>query len=716
MQAQAARYPCSPMDISMRWLNQYLSPSDLTPEEADHILTEAGMPIEEHKPAQYKGGEGDVVLDVEVTSNRGDCLGHIGIAREIAAARYTDNRRTLVMPELAKMSFGAPIDSDLKLTNSVPEVCPLFTARLIRNVKIGPSPDWLVQSLESMGQRSINNVVDITNFITLELGNPCHVFDYDKLAGHELQVRYAKEGEEVNTLYAGKHKLRTTDLVVADANGPQSLAGIIGGFDSQVDEGTTTVVFEMATWDKVTVRNTGRRLNIRTDAAFRFERGIDPRTINYAAQRAVELICKVSGGELADGVLSQGAPLPEDSVIELRPSRCDVVLGVHSDPNEIAELLNALSIKTEIAGDVLKCTIPPHRSHDLLREIDLIEEVARARSLAVVPASETIDVRIREPQQSERAVRAIGACLTGLGYYETITYSFTSPKKGDMFLRDGQETVAVDDDRRKAEPTLRPSVLLGLMYSRKANQDARASMPGGVRLFEIASCFAQKAGTHNTIERRQLAMLADVPYEGKKAKHEDIQNAVRVMRGSIESMVALTFGGDVPVIITPTKPAHQGYSDAAHATISVERDGKTIELGSFGLLSDHAKKAEGLNGEYVAAELWIDELIEPYPPISRASLLPAYPGIDRDLSLIVAETTPWSSIETLARSQELAKCVGYEMVSVYRGKQVGDGKKSVTLRLHFRDDDRTLTHEEVDPQMDQLAQAARSELDADIRS
>jgi phenylalanyl-tRNA synthetase beta chain len=285
-----------------------------------------------------------------------------------------------------------------------------------------------------------------------------------------------------------------------------------------------------------------------------------------------------------------------------------------------------------------------------------------------------------------------------------------------MFLHDGQEAVAVDDDRRKAEPTLRPSVLLGLMYSRKANQDARASMPGGVRLFEIASCFAQKAGTHNTIERRQLAMLADVPYEGKKAKHEDIQNAVRVMRGSIESMVALTFGGDVPVIITPTKPVHQGYSDSAHATISVERDGKTIELGSFGLLSDQAKKAEGLNGEYVAAELWIDELIEPYPPISRASLLPAYPGIDRDLSLIVAESTPWSSIETLARSQELAKCVGYEMVSVYRGKQVGDGKKSVTLRLHFRDDERTLTHEEVDPQMDQLAQAARSTLDADIRS
>lgn len=703
------------MDISMRWLNQYLSPADLTPEEADFILTEAGMPIEEYKPTVLPNGEKDMVLDVEVTSNRGDCLGHVGIAREIAAARYTDKRRSLKMPELAEMDLGPAIGDDLKLTNSVPEVCPLFTARLLRGIKVGPSPDWLVQAIESLGQRSINNVVDITNFITLELGNPCHVFDYDKLAGHELQVRYAKEGEEVNTLYAGKHKLKTTDLVVADAEGPQSLAGIIGGHDSQVDEGTTTVVFEMATWDTMTVRNTGRRLNIRTDAAFRFERGIDPRTIEYAAKRAVQLICEVSGATLAEGVLSQGAPLPTEKIIELRPSRCDVILGVHSEPAEIAGLLNALSIRTEIAGETLRCAIPPFRSHDLLREIDLIEEVARARSLAVIPAFDKVSVQIREPQQSEKAVGAVGACLSGLGYYETITYSFTSPEKGTMFLRDGQETVAVDDDRRKAEPTLRPSALLGLMYSRKANQDARASMPGGVRLFEIASCFAQKAGTRDSTERRQLAMLADVPFAGKSAKHDEIQHAVRTMRGSIESMLGLTFG-DAEIVFTPAKPAHGGYSANAHAIISVEQGGKPIELGSIGLLSDQAKQVEGLTGVYVAAELWIDEVIAPFPPISRASLLPAYPGIDRDLSLIVEEATPWSSIQTLARSQSLAKCVGCEMVSVYRGKQVGEGKKSVTMRLHFRDDERTLRHEEVDPQMDQLAGAAKSSLGAEIRS
>ncbi|MFG0313963.1 MAG: phenylalanine--tRNA ligase subunit beta, partial [Phycisphaerales bacterium] len=474
------------MDISLRWLNQYLTPGDVTADQVDHIMTQAGMPIEEHKP----GLDGDTILDVEVTSNRGDCLGHVGIAREIAAAQYADKPRVLTMPQINQSSLGAPIGDELTLENRVPDRCPLFTARLIRNVKIGPSPDWLRKAIESFGQKSINNVVDVTNYITLELGNPCHVFDYDKLAGKALIVREATPGEKVNTLYAGEHELRSSDLVVADAERPQSLAGIIGGHDSQVDENTTTVVFEMATWDTVSVRNTGRRLQIRTDAAFRFERGIDPRTIDFAAQRAVALICEVSGGQLAEGVLSEGAPLPEDKAITLRPDRCDLLLGVQTEPSEMADLLNALSFKTTIESDgTLRCVIPPHRSHDVTREIDLIEEVARARSLGVIPVQETLPVRAREPQTSERAMSTISRALTGLGFYETITFSFTSPKKGELFKRAGTDLVAVDDDRRKAEPTLRPSVLLGLLATRHANQSARTSTPGGIRLYEHAQCF-----------------------------------------------------------------------------------------------------------------------------------------------------------------------------------------------------------------------------------
>ena len=701
------------MDISLRWLNQYLAPSDLSAEQADHILTEAGLPIEEYKA----GVAGDVVLDVEVTSNRGDCLGHVGCAREIAAAQYADKPRELVMPALKDMDLGAPIGNELTLDNQVPELCPLFTARLIRKVKVGPSPAWLKDALESLGQRSINNVVDITNYITLELGNPCHVFDHAKLAGGSLVVRHAKQDEVVNTLYAGEHKLSPKDLVVADANGPQSLAGIIGGHDSQVDESTTTVVFEMATWDTVSVRNTGRKLQIRTDAAYRFERGIDPRSIDYAAQRAVQLICEVSGGQLAEGVLSEGSPLPSDTVIALRPQRCDRILGIPTAPQEMAKLLNALSFSTIIDSDgVLQCTIPPHRSHDVLREIDLIEEVARARSLGVIPIQKTLPVTAREPQESERAMSAIAKALTGMGFFETITFSFTAPKLGKLFQREGTDLVAVDDDRRKAEPTLRPSVLLGLLACRHTNQSARAKLPGGIRLYEVAQRFAQDAGTTNSSEQRTIAMLMDVDFTGKKPKHEDIQAAIRMMRGSIDTIVATTFGTNATTIITPTKPEHQGFDADAHATVSVSLNGQTTEIGSFGLISKAALKAHDLDQPVVGAELILAPMIDAYPPISRAQHLPSFPGIDRDLSLIVDEQIGWSQIESAADALSLDRCVGNQLVGIFRGKQLGEGKKSVTVRLHFRDDDRTLRHEEVDPQIELFASKAKADLGAEIRT
>jgi phenylalanyl-tRNA synthetase beta chain len=700
------------MDISLRWINQYLSPADVKVDEFDDILTKAGMPIEGLKD----GIDGDTIIDIEVTSNRGDCLGHLGVAREIAAAQYASKPRQLMIPELKPMDFGAPIGDELTLDNQAPDKCPLFTARLIRNVKVGPSPKWLREAIESFGQRSINNVVDVTNYITLELGNPCHVFDHAKLAGGQLIVRPAIKDETVNTLYAGEHKLSEADIVVADANGPQSLAGVIGGHDSQVDESTTVVVFEMATWDPVTVRNTGRKLNIRTDAAFRFERGIDPRSIDYAAQRAVQLICETTGGQLAEGVLSQGAPLPTDTIIALRPERCDRILGIPTAPEEMAKLLNALSFKTTIDSEgILQCTIPPFRSHDVTREIDLIEEVARARSLNIIPIQKTLPVTAREPQESERAMSTIAKTLTGLGFFETITFSFTSPKLGKIFQRAGTDLVSVDDDRRKAEPTLRPSVLLGLLACRHTNQSARASLPGGIRLYEVAQRFAQDSGTTNSNEQRVIAMLMDVDFAGKKPKHEDIQSAIRIMRGSIDAIVHASFGSNAKTIITPAKPEHAGFDPEAHATVAAELNGQRTEIGSFGLISDAARQAHDLDHPLIGAELILSPMIDAYPPISRAQRLPEFPGIDRDLSLIVDESIRWEQIEAAANDLDLDRCVGHDLVGIFRGKQAGEGKKSVTLRLHFRDDSRTLRHEEVDPQIELLAKSAKDSLGAEIR-
>ncbi|MCC5824374.1 MAG: phenylalanine--tRNA ligase subunit beta [Phycisphaerales bacterium] len=702
------------MDISIRWLNQYLEPGNVTPDEADAILTEAGLPIE----SRTQLDNADTVLDVEVTSNRGDCLGHIGIAREIAAARHAATPRTLKLPEVDLPSAaGAPIADQLALENRVPDRCPLFTARLIRGVKIGPSPDWLRQALESLGQRSINNVVDVTNFITLETGNPCHVFDLRKLAGGRLIVRAAEPGEKVKTLYAGEHALRATDIVVADAERPQSLAGIIGGFDSQVDDSTTDVVFEMATWDPVAVRNTGRRLNIRTDAAYRFERGIDPRTIDAAARRAVQLICAVSRGELAGGVLEAGAPLPEDRVVELRVARVEKILGVPVPDDEMIDLLNALSIRTGRASEgVLHCTIPPHRAHDLTREIDLIEEVARARSLAKIPLKQTLAVTVHPPQREESLESEAARTLAAMGFHETVTFAFTSPKKAAVFLPGGLDTVSVDDDRRKAEPTLRPSVLLGLLGTRKANADARTALPGGLRFYELAAAFAQVPGTRDTVERRTLAVLADVEFAGKKPGVDELQHAVRVMRGAVGAVVRACYGPDARTEAVPGPPAHRGYDASAHARLFVHAGEKKEEIGAFGLISDEARRLEDLDTPVVGAELRLDVLTAAPVPRTTVRPLPQFPGIERDLSLILPESTPWSSVRALVHACDLERCVGSELVSVYRGKQVGPGRKSVTVRVRFRDDARTLRHEEVDPQLERLAARARADLGAEIRA
>lgn len=704
------------MDISINWLNQYLSPGDVTPDEADAILTEAGLPIESRTPLPDHGQGGDVVLDVEVTSNRVDCLGHVGIAREIAAARHAKTQRTLVLPKLEEPSTGPSLEGELTLDNRVPDRCPLFTARLIRGIKIGPSPAWLKDAIEAFGQRSINNVVDVTNYITLELGNPCHVFDHKKLAGGALIVRQAEPGEKVKTLYAGEHALRATDLVVADAERPQSLAGIIGGHDSQVDDSTTDVVFEMATWAPVTVRNTARRLNIRTDAAFRFERGIDPRTIDYAARRAVQLICQVSGGTLAEGVLSQGRAMPEDRVVEVRPKRVAQILGAELGVELIASLLEPLGIRCETNGQgPLRCTIPPHRSHDLTREIDLIEEIARARSLGEVELKDRLEIRVHAPQRAERLQDECARTLAGLGFHEAVTFSFTSPKKGDCFMPAGREAVAVDDNRRKAEPTLRPSVLLGLLGCRRANADARNARPGGIRLFETAATFCQVPGTTQTDERRSLALLADVDFSGKKPTLDDTQRAVRVVRGAIDALVRACFGPDASVRVEASEPNHHGFEKDAHASVWVVNAGQETALGSFGVVSAAALKLEGLDVPVVGADLSLDVLTGAPVPKTVVSALPQFPGIERDLSLIVPESVTWASVESLVEGCGLERRVGTEMVGVYRGKQLGAGKKSVTVRVRFRDEGRTMRHEEVDPEMDRLADRAKAELGAEIR-
>lgn len=693
------------MNISVNWLNRYLD-RPIDADEAISVLTHAGFPLEGYLETT---GDDDTGLDLEITSNRGDCLCHIGIAREVTAC--TD--RTLVMPTWDEPARSGNIRDVLTLENRVPDACPLFTAQVIRGAKIGASPAWLAHALEAVGQRPINNVVDVTNYLTFEFGQPSHVFDLNKLAGQTLIIRFATPGEQLTSLDGKKRELRETELVVADAQRAQSLAGVIGGADSEVDDATTDIVLEAATWDPVTIRTAARRMAIMTDAGFRFERIVDPRTIDVPARRAAALIAQLTGGTLCEGMLAEGAPFAKPTVVTLRPQRARDLIGIHIDDDEMARLLIGLEIGVEKNNDALSCTVPPFRP-DLKREVDLIEEVARTKGYEAIPVSERLDVIITHPQESERAIRGIGSLLTGLGFYETVTFSFTSPKLAEMYLADGMRALAVDDERRKAEPTLRPSLIPSLLACRRANQDARVDVPGGVRLFEISAVFAESVKTGQASEHRSLTMLADIPgvAKCKRAGIDQKQAAVRALRGVIEALSRDMAGADAAMSVEQAAPTHAGYDPASCGRVVLDDQ----PIGWLGLVSEKTWQRAGLDGPVVAAELDLDALVSRYPPAASVRDLPAYPPIERDLSLIVDERTPWSRVADLVEQAKPDMLDSLAFVGVYRGKQVGQGKKSVTLRLRFRASDRTLRHEEVDPQITAFVERAQSELGAELRA
>lgn len=714
------------MLTSLAWLNACLQPATVTADEAEHVLTHVGFPIESRETVAVGSGT-DVKLDVELTSNRGDCLSHIGLAREIAAA----TGRTLHLPSLGQHKpSGSPASGALRVENhlatpSAPNSsigCPRFTARVFKNVRVGPSPAWLRDRLEAVGLRPINNVVDITNYINLELGHPCHVFDLDTLAGKALVVRLAHKGEKVVALDGREHTLRETDMVVADADKAVSIAGVIGGLHTGVTERTTSVVFEMATWDPAMVRRAARRLDIRTDASHRFERVVDARDIDFASARVADLIVELAGATMLDGVIDVGAPRKPEHRVTLRAARCEHILGIRVETDQIVRLLSAVGFRAEPAmeqgAQVVRCAVPPHR-HDVTREIDLIEEVARLNGLDKIHVAPALDVHLQlaHPEtwaKREKAMALLGQTLASHGFFETVTVSFVTKEHAAMFCPPGLRLLSVDPDRRRENPYLRPSIIPSLLTCRRANQDGQVRTQRGVRLFETAAVFAEeddgKVYARKTVERRSLALLADVPAGLKPAEAK--QAGVREMRGVIESL-ARALGGDAANVAFEQREApFAALAGETFAAISV--NGKPV--GTMTTISAKAQAAWGLDVPVVAAELSLEALIALYPPRALVRELPKYPAIERDLSLVVDEQTAWARCEAAVRAVAPAHWLeGLEFVGAYRGKPLDAGKKSLTMRLAFRDPSRTLRNEELDEPMTRVMDAARKDLGAQIR-
>jgi len=674
------------MLISLEWLNQYLD-RPATAEEADTLLTAAGFPLDGIEPV----GD-DTVLDVEVTSNRPDCLSHIGVAREVAAA----SGRAVQHPSIELTESARAVDEWTSVDNQAAALCPLYTARVIRGVTIGPSPDWLQSCLESIGLRPVNNVVDITNYVLHEMGQPLHAFDMNKLRGGRIVVRTASADEPFTAIDGTQHKLTDRMLVIADEANPVAVAGVRGWLESEVGDETTDILLESACFDPLSVRTTSRTLKLSSDSSYRFERGINMAGIDRASRRAAVLIVELAGGELAQGVISVGQALPQPHEVSMRISRCHQLLGYKVPVQQMLDTLGALELSPAVSDDTITCTVPLHRL-DLHREADLIEEVARTAGYEAIPIKPKMELTIRPPQPLVQARREVGRLLVAHGYHETITFSNITPAQAKPFMEPAHELITLEDERA-AESALRPSLLPSLLAVRKTNQDAGNR---DVKLFEIARTFSQKDGQFH--EMAELALLTDA----------ESGDSVRALRGTIEELCVWL--GRPDLRFDQAGEATPQWAQAAGLIVNPE-DGSGRIVGCFGRVNAATLKQFGLKVEIDAAWLDYDYLTAGYPPTASVAPLARFPGIERDLTIIVDEAITWSQIEAAVNQSQPALLDGLSFIGVYRGKQIGKGRKSVSLRMRFSDPEKTLRHEEVDPQVESVIESLKHAAAAELRT
>ena len=676
------------MKISLNWLTDYM---DVSMPAADlaGLLTRIGFCVEDVEET-----EADIIFDVEVTTNRPDGLGHIGIAREVAAV----TGQPLRPPDLTGVPTTGRVDEQTAVEVLDPVFCPRYTARLIRGVKVGASPAWMVQRLEAVGLRAVNNVVDATNYVLMEYSQPLHAFDLDGLAGRRIVVRLAGDGELITAIDGSKHELRDWMGIIADADRPVAVAGIMGGLDTEVSEATTNVLIESAQFDALTVRRTSRALGLMSESSYRFERGVDPVALERASLRACQLILAAGGGQLQDGVVDVWAGPYEAPKVSLRPERCHLLLGIDVPPVRQEAILKVLGLEPVATADRIVCTIPPHRP-DLRREVDLIEEVGRIHGFDKIPAAEAVTHQVTPPARAELARRSAGEVLNAAGYDEAVTFTFIDQAEAELF--GWSNSLAVDPRLRKTNGTLRQGLLPSLLRARKVNQDAGAE---DVRLFELASVFPPsepaRAGDVLPAEYTQLGLLTD--------------GTVQDVHGAVEAVVRRFDAGAAVEVRAADVP---GFAPGGAAELYLAPPGAPAEkLGVMGSMSRDVCDHYDLLNVPAGAMMDFDRLMALGQAVRIYTPVPRFPAIRRDLSVAVAEAVTWQAMaQTVAAAGgELLTDVQY--VATYRGKQVGRGLKSVTMRLTYRHADRTLRHEEVDTAVEAVLEELKSKHAAQLRA
>jgi phenylalanyl-tRNA synthetase beta chain len=668
------------MKVSIEWLGEFVSDLPAVEKIAD-LLTMGGLPVEH--VAQV---DADLVPDVEVTSNRTDCLSVSGVARELAALAN--------LPFKSPAPFADPVPSGnppVAVEIRANALCPHYTARVIRGVRVGPSPAWMVRRLHAIGLRSINNVVDITNYVMFELGHPLHAFDLSQVGGAKVVVRLATPGETLQTLDGSTRKLEPHMLVIADADKPIALAGVMGGQTSGVNERTVDVLLESARFDSLCIRRTARQLAMASDSSYRFERGIDPTLTLRASLRATQLILQLAGGTPDGPVAQAGRENFTPARITLRVDRMNRLLGVKWPADHAIRSLQRLGFTVDAKPDRLDVVVPSHRL-DVRIEADLIEEVARVVGYEHIPTRDEVPIRLTPRDEHRAATNLIRSQLNAAGYFEALTFSFVSDSLAASFTHDEAKKLhAVTSAVRRADAQLRPSILPNLLESIRRNEDAGTN---DAKLFETASVFWIDSGGQSC-ERRALAIV------GTDDFHE--------LRGAIASILRRI---DARKTLDVTPASRAGFGGGACG----ELRWAGTSIGFVGKVDRAVADKLGLRTLPAIAELWLDPILDHFQPVLPLVPLPKFPGVRRDLSLLLAESVRYQEVEQAVASARPASLEAVEYVTTYRGKPLEKGTKSVTFTLCFRHADRTLTTDEVDAEVKKVIAQATKQLSATLRT
>lgn len=667
------------MKISMNWLNEYVDiegPVEMIAE----TLSDLGFPTESIE----KAGD-DTIIDVEVTSNRGDCLSHIGVARELAAHFGKELR----LPEITYPEFDRNASDLIQVVIDAPDLCWRYTGMVIQGVKVGPSPDWVVKRLEAVGLRSVNNVVDATNYAMLETGQPSHAFDGDKIGENTIVVRTGRSGESLVSIDGTKCRLDESMLVIADKNIPVAIAGVMGGLDTEVSELTTTVLLENARFDPVSVRTTARRLSIPSEASYRFERQVNTRMVDWAARRTAQLIVEFAGGRVAKGMVDTYPREPEELRVAMRPARMSLLLGIDVPEDTTLTLLERLGFAPRKTGDQIECTVPSWR-HDITREVDLFEEVARCYGYDKIPVEKKININVAPVDKREKLADKIARVLTGCGYYETVNVSFVNDQVNACFESPDVEPLRVKDETRKSANIIRQNLIGSLLQVVRTNLNAGNPV---VRLFEIANTFRPNTDGGLPNERTRIGIVTT--------------GGIRELRGVIEEMVRQVHS-ELGVVLRP--------ADIPWAQTGAEILIHTDLAGTAGVVNKKVRDAFDIENEIAAAELDFDTLRRHFGQIVQVRPIPRFPAVTRDLSLILEEAVIWNAITEAIDTAAPEQLEKISFVDIYRGKPIPAGKKSLTLSMRFRDEDGTLTHEMVDGFEEAILRELKTKFNAELRT